>query len=158
MPRSRAPTPRSSEASASPMPASSPASPNHTNSNDSQADEGGCLSPHQYHPGLTLPSPKHHTSAWSPGQYASSSTSAGGPTKKFKYVKPRIGNYFQAKVGKFDNQKKNTTDTRDLDDLTTSTHSVNRIAGGSSGPGRKRKAGRPPKGSKLKVPGELSLV
>eukprot|EP00979_Chaetoceros_neogracilis_P003038 scaffold514_cov222-Chaetoceros_neogracile.AAC.8 len=82
----------------------------------------------KHHPGLTIPSPEKNNN------------NDDTPRKKFKYVKPRLGGNFQAKIGAFLPKTKNGSD-----ELNVSTGSANTGVGAGT---KKKRAGRPPKGGK----------
>lgn len=90
----------------------------------------------KHHPGLTIPSPEKNNN------------NDGTPRKKFKYVKPRLGGNFQAKIGAFVPKTKN-----DSDELNVSMSSASLPPASSSSTGtgiKKKRMGRPPKGGKSK--------
>ncbi len=140
-PGSRTPSPAAKEDQ------SSNGSDGVSSANDEQANNHrryACPSV-QYHPGLTLPnpySPMHHHET-------------GSAKNKFKYVKPRLGSNFQAKIGAY--QPKRSSE--DSDDLNVSVHAAtsSTASTATSGP-KKKRAGRPPKGGKTKQPGECNKI
>jgi len=95
----------------------------------------------KHHPGLTIPSPER------------SQNNDGTPRKKVKHVLPRIGGNFQAQIKAFVPKAKN-----DSHELNVSMSSASLPPGSSASTGtggKKKKAGRPPKGSRPKQPGEF---
>mmetsp|Transcript_11570 Transcript_11570/g.21629 ORF Transcript_11570/g.21629 Transcript_11570/m.21629 type:complete len:2140 (-) Transcript_11570:138-6557(-) len=110
--------------------ASSPANGKSSNSNEESAMKFSSPSVAQ-HPGLIIPSP-------------GDDEGDGSQRKKFKYTKPRIGSYFQAKVGPFISQNDKDESEEGYDTSNNSTVTDNCLGGVY----KKRKAGRPPKGMK----------
>lgn len=112
------------------MPRSRASSPTIGNSSNNEEPAVKIPSPSvAHHPGLTIPSP-------------GDDDGEGSQRKKFKYTKPRIGSYFQAKVGPFLSQ----SDKEESEEWNDSLSNIE-----SLGPAlKKKKAGRPPKAMKTK--------
>jgi hypothetical protein len=112
------------------MPRSPASSPTIGNSSSNEEPAVKITSPSvAHHPGLTIPSP-------------GDDDGEGSQRKKYKYTKPRIGSYFQAKVGPFLSQN-DKEESEEWNDSLSNMESL--------GPAlKKKKAGRPPKAMKTK--------
>jgi hypothetical protein len=138
MPGSRASSPGAGDGSSTETDGASMTSAN--DRCESDTNKGNVCPSVQYHPGLTIPNPG------SPPHI----TDSGTARKKFKYVKPRLGNNFQAKIEAFQPKRKQD-DSQDLNFLDVST-----AASAPPNPApKKKRAGRPPKAGRAKQQGEL---
>lgn len=128
MPRSRATTPVNGAES--------------ENSSNSEPVRAHLLCPSvKHHPGLTMPSPDR----------GEGNNDGGSPRKKHKYVKPRLGSYFQATVPAF--VPPTPKSEADLS-MSMSNHSMDITQASTTS--KRKKAGRPPRGSKSPQAGKNS--
>ena len=146
MPRSRSPSPSGTDSS--PKAGEGASSTEREKENEDKVQV--CPSV-QHHPGLTIPNPNSPMLA---------SDGSGSTKKKIKYVKPRLGNYFQAKIDPF--QPKRESEDLDSDDaMKNSNSNTNKNDGSTSSSiatgGKRKRAGRPPKGGRLKQQGECGI-
>jgi hypothetical protein len=136
---SRSPSPAAKEQSSNESDGALSSANDNYDASNKQGQGYVCPSVH-HHPGLTIPNPN------APMHMSDS----GSAKKKFKYVKPRLGSNFQAKIAPF-RPKRNMEDSDELNLFMNGTAS---LASTTTSAPKKKRAGRPPKGGRAKQQGK----